>query len=340
MTGWTEALPAPNHATCPVFIGGCSRSGTTLLAAMLGSGPGAITVPEAEFKWNAVKRRGADTRMRLGSLFDFLERDPKFAYWGLTLPLLSPAERAAPADLADVLARLAAAYASADGKPAATRWVDHTPGNIRYLATLAGLYPDAKLVHIVRDGRAVAASVIPLDFGPNTVAEAADYWASQAALGLAATKHFDDGRVMMVRFEDLLEHPRETLRAVCEHVGIRYNDAMVHERDYRVQAYTAEQHSLVARPPDPRRATAWRAALTRRDVEIFEARTGELLAYLGYAMDYGMAARDLGKTEHLQSATTSAVRRLVTDRVRRHLRRRRPTATHTPAAARADRTAA
>lgn len=325
MSSWTDQLRRPHADARPVFIGGCSRSGTTLLAAMLGSGADVVAVPEAEFKWDALKDGSAfDGHVRLGALVDHLAADPKFAYWDVALPTVAPDERDERVAFATVLAHLAATHAHAARKPSARVWIDHTPGNIRYVSTLAELFPAATFVHIVRDGRAVAASVMPLDFGPNTVAEAADYWSSQVALGLAAADHEGEARVATVRFEDVVRQPGPTLAALCDRLGVPFDEAMLHRRDYRVQAYTADQHALVSRPPDPARTTAWRTTLTPRQVEIFEARTGELLRYLGYPTDYGITARDLGRREHLLSASRSAARRLMTDRARRYLRRRRP----------------
>jgi len=325
VTQWSDELGAPDHETRPIFVGGCSRSGTTLLAAMLGSSPDVVTVPEAEFKWDVLKDGTTfDGRVQLGSMVDFLSQDPKFAYWGVPLPSLMPAERRQLISLGSLLSLLAAAYARSVDKPAATVWVDHTPANIRHICTLADVCPDARFVHIVRDGRAVAASVMPLDFGPNTPAEAADYWSSQVAMGLAAADRLGDDRVATVRFEDLLQRPREALTALCGRLDLTFHENMIHQRDYRVQSYTAKQHALVSQPPDPRRAVAWRTALSSRQVEIFEARTGELLRYLDYPMEFGISARDLRKAEHIASATRSAVRRVATDRLRRYVRRRRP----------------
>ena len=46
-------------------------------------------------------------------------------------------------------------------------WVDHTPVNLKFFMHLVKHYERAKFIHIVRDGRAVASSVIPLEWGPN-----------------------------------------------------------------------------------------------------------------------------------------------------------------------------
>src|SRR3954467_11184607 len=160
----------------PVFIGGCSRSGTTLLGAMLGYGPGAVAVPEAEFKWNlwssgAVTDRGVhrDRAKRL------LDADPKFGMWGVEAPTRLPE----PATFESLLTHLVCDHAHAAGKPRPRRWTDHTPGNVRFFGTLHRHFSQARFVHLVRDGRAVAASVIPLDWGPNDAVEAATYWSTQ-----------------------------------------------------------------------------------------------------------------------------------------------------------------
>jgi hypothetical protein len=58
---------------------------------------------------------------------------------------------------------LVTAYGEKVAKPAPAAWIDHTPKNARYAATLFHAFPDARMIHIVRDGRAVAASVLPLD---------------------------------------------------------------------------------------------------------------------------------------------------------------------------------
>lgn len=327
MTSWRGQLRGDPATLRPVFVGGCSRSGTTLLGAMLGADAGVVTVPEAEFKWDALKDGTRfDGTVQVGRFLDFLTADPKFAYWQVHPPPASPGQRSQRADLAAVLTDIVTRYADASGKPRATTWIDHTPGNINHVPTLSGIFPDAMFVHIVRDGRAVAASVMPLDFGPNTAAEAADHWSSEVAAGLAAARHLGDDRVVTVRFEDLLHEPDDTLRTLCKQLDIPFGEEMVRRRDYRVQTYSAEQHALVSRPPDPSRAEAWRRQLSAREIEVFEARTGELLRALGYRMEHGITARNLTRWEHVVTGSRSAVRRYLTDRVRRHRRRRRPSA--------------
>lgn len=303
----------------PVFIGGCSRSGTTLLGAMLGVGPDLLTVPEAEFKWEML-RAGllADGAFSLSEVRRYLSEDPRFALWDVELAEKPDDRVPYPA----LLRELAAAYGRQAGKPEARVWFDHTPGNIRFGRSLHESFPEARFLHLVRDGRAVAASVIPLDWGPNTAREAAHHWATQVCAGLALQAWLGEEQVHLVHYEDLVREPQQTLRSVCDFLGIPYSEDMITVRDYRVQKWTAQQHALVAGAPDPARLTAWRSALTPAQIRDFERTTGELLDYLGYDTDHGATAGRPGSWEGLRTTAWAAARRLAVDKVRFRLRSR------------------
>lgn len=312
------AAPLRPPARRPVFVGGCSRSGTTLLGAMLGVGPAAVTVPEAEFKWQLFEDTGpagaepAKARLDTTALAHRLRDDRMFRLWDVALPSAG----GSPLTYRELLDGLVGAYASRIGKPDAEVWVDHTPGNIRYGLTLHRTFPDARFLHLVRDGRAVAASVLPLDWGPNSAGQSAMYWAAQLAAGFALETALGPDVVRTVRYEDLVRDPAGTLASVCDFLGIPYRDDMVNARDYRVGAYEAEQQRLVAGPPQPDRIEAWREQLTMRQIRDFERATGELLEYLGYPLVLGAAARPPSRTENLVTILVSNGRRWTLDKVR------------------------
>jgi Sulfotransferase family len=301
----------------PVLVGGCSRSGTTLLGAMMGWGEGRLTVPEADFKWElfaAGAVRGDD--VDLARAGDLLRADPKFRLWGIEPPAVDRIGM----PFAEFMSYLVAQHALVRGASAQVAWVDHTPANIRFVPTFNRVLPGARFVHVVRDGRAVAASVIPLDWGPNTASEAARHWALQVAAGLAAAEALGPDLVHTVRFEDLVLEPERTLKSVCEFAGLEYDDRMVERREYDLPAYTAGQHELVRRRPDPRRVDAWRGVLSPAQVRAFERLTGELLDLLGYPTVYGIRAERQRAAEHYFELAGSATRRVVLNRVRRQAR--------------------
>lgn len=316
-----DATDHPGGSRQPIFIGGCPRSGTTLLGAMLGVGPQRLTVPEAMFKFPLLARadRGA---ISVRAAREVLRSDHRFDLWRVSVPDDEDPDAQVP--VAQLLDQLVTSFGRRVDKPDATTWIDHTPGNIRFARALLDVYPDARIVNLVRDGRGVAASVMPLDWGPNRMSDAAPWWATHVAMGLALTAQLGEEQVRTVHFEDLVEHPEETLRSLCEFLDVPYDHVMVTQRDYEVDAYTVTEHSRVAQVPDPSRSRAWLDVLCPQQLEEFEYHTGELARYLGYPMLVGTGASLPPRPDRVASFLTDAVRRGVVDRLRRRRSERRP----------------
>jgi len=188
-------------------------------------------------------------------------------------------------------------YAARRGKP---RWGDKTPPYCLHLATIERLLPEARFVHLIRDGRDVALSVRPLWFSPGVdVASIATDWATRVRTARAqgaALRHY-----LEVRFEDLVRDPARTLRVVCAFVDLPYDAAMerYHERagarlgevatrrrgDGTVVVTREERlamHRLTSGPPQPARILRWQREMPAEDQRRFAAVVGDLLSDLGY----------------------------------------------------------
>lgn len=148
----------------PVFIGGCERSGTTLLGSMLGGHNDCLCVPEMQFKFNILRltASGDQNSVDTVNILRRLSDRSRFRIWELDVASVTHKRLSCR----ELIEWIVTAYSQKVGKPAPAVWVDHTPANIRYAWTLLHLFPDAKMIHIIRDGRAVAASILPLDWGP------------------------------------------------------------------------------------------------------------------------------------------------------------------------------
>ena len=81
---------------------------------------------------------------------------------------------------ADAVAGMYTTYAARHGKG---QYADKTPSHLLYVPTLAARFPSSTFVHIVRDGRDVAASLVTMEFGAGDFAEAAPGLAPQGAAG-------------------------------------------------------------------------------------------------------------------------------------------------------------
>lgn len=305
-----------------IFIGGCARSGTTLLGAMLGAHPDCICVPESQFKASLLK----DPRLVSAEAIQrMLANHWRFKLWELPLsvadlPLNGP-DQDRPAR---ALTRIVELYARRHGRPDAAVWIDHTPHNVRQAALLVQAFSDSKFIHIVRDGRAVAASVLPLDWGPNSIIEAARFWVEQTAYGLAAEQTFGPARVLRVAYEALVREPERVMRAIAAFAGLEFTPAMTEGGGFIVPRYTARQHALIASRPDPARIDGWRKKLTAREQEIFEHLTEDFLGYMGYQRYCAYPTRPPSTLEKLAARSRDVTRKHLFNRVRSVLRRTNP----------------
>ncbi|MGH7961502.1 MAG: sulfotransferase family protein [Candidatus Binatia bacterium] len=310
----------------PIFIGGCERSGTTLLGAMLGAHTSCLCVPEMKFKFDILRFAHEDHDIHgMRGMIDKadivrrLAKRSNFRIWELTLDVAAvPHEQISCCALIEWLVTI---YGQKVGKPMPAMWVDHTPSNIRYARTLLSLFPEAYMVHIVRDGRAVAASVLPLDWGPNEIDSAARYWAERLAYGFVAESQWPQ-RVIRVRYEDLVEDPQSTVKKLCGALALNYEPAMSQGGGFLVPHYTAKQHALVGSTPDPARVNAWEQQFTPRQIEIFESVASDLLESLGYVPKFGLRARRMSRMEGLVSGIRELYKKELINKRRQKKRKR------------------
>ena len=263
-----------------VFIGGCERSGTTMAAAMLGGHPACHTTPAAQFLTDYVQlvRRNDGTPQALA---DCVAAHAEFQRWDIPKP--APPPSLARGAVQEWYLELASRHHSAVGNGGAPRvWVTHSPANIRHVPSLAWLFPDARFVHMVRDGRDVAVSVREMAHGLVTMKQLSSLWQERLSHGLAAELAMPE-RVLRVRYEDLVCRPAATTRKLAA-----FADLSPEPRMARGDGFTPRRGNrtgLAGKPPDPRRIGRWRRALSDGEVEAFEYYSAELLPALGYTLE-------------------------------------------------------
>lgn len=286
----TRPPPAP-------FVVGVARSGTTLLRLQLDAHPDLAIGPETGFGLvlRSLVARQADPNELLEALVG-LDTWPDL---GLDRDAAADVlEQAEPWSLGAGLRALYLALAARDGKP---RWGDKTPLHVSCMPQIASVLPEARFIHLIRDGRDVAASVRGLPFAPGdgSIEAIACDWRDrivEAREDAGALKHYFE-----VRYERLVGDPEHVLRELCEYVALDFDDAMLqaHERASTVMGRLPERrrngdgtvtkdervarHAQLANPPDPARVGRWRTLLTADEVARFEAQAGDLLRELGYA---------------------------------------------------------
>lgn len=114
---------------------------------------------------------------------------------------------------------------------------DKNNSYLREVDRLATLYPQAKFVHIVRDGRAVAASCLELASRsitsryaprlPGTLPEIAKRWNEDVETILRSFSTLKSGSHTTVRFEDLVVTPVNELRTLCSFLELPFDMEML-----------------------------------------------------------------------------------------------------------------
>jgi hypothetical protein len=234
-------MPANN---APIFIIGNPRSGTTLLRLMLTCHPRIVIPPEAGFLIQLQKEHGGfrGGAEALDHFVAALLASPKFEYWKLPEPVLRRAlAEAKPGTYAALIAAVYVCYASVH-QPGKPRWGDKNNHYLAYIETIASLFPDARFVHIVRDGRDVACSYRSLadvkgEYAPrlpSDVFEAVFDWNRNLARIRRSFARVGWKRAHELRYEDLVREPESVLRRVCEFLGEEYSPAMLeYDRENR-----------------------------------------------------------------------------------------------------------
>lgn len=278
----------------PFFVG-CGRSGTTLVAAMFDSHP-QLTVPSESYFVGNLGRQAS--RYSTGPGFDvdrFLTDLLQISWvqrWELDEETLRHYLHAAPVEsFADAVGRVFRCYADRAGKP---RYGDKTPNYVARMPLIAGLIPEARFVHIIRDGRDVATSFRRVPFGPTTAAEAALFWRGRVSTGRAAGQQLGPERYREVRYEALVGDARAALQPVCDFLDLPFDNAML---DYTSRA---EKFISSGRPgahvnlrlPPTKQLRDWRVQMSRDDVTRFELLAGDLLDELGYERASGRQRAD------------------------------------------------
>ncbi len=304
--------PGTTTPSAPVvFVGGCERSGTTLVAHALASTTAAVFLPEAYFLVPALL---ADDET---DPWETLTHSPRVRTWGLSrrgLDRPSPP----PATVPEAFHALVDRYAGLHLLDTAGGWVEHTPANLRHVEALRKGFPGARFVNVIRDGRSVFTSIRERDFGPSTASVAANWWMANTLPGIiAADKRPDE--VATVRYEDLTEDPVHTLEVLTETLGLS------HVGEYRpdpvqLDPYTRNQHALVGAVPDASRNRSWEV-LAEEDLGTFEAVAGSVLEHLGYPL--ALPPSWPRRRVVIRDQVLDAVRQATTQPLRRGLRRYR-----------------
>ena len=268
------AVGSPTFA--PIVLGGCGRSGTTLLRMMLDSHRRICCGPESSI----FRRRAIDA--------DWLA--DRFGFGRDEIRAVRDAAVSRPAFI-EAFAGLCMQKA---GK---ARWAEKTPRNIGRIGEVFRCFPAARFVHVLRDGRDVACSlrthprhkVVDGRLVPTgtwrPIAGCARRWVRDIE---GSRRWWGDPRFHTVRYEDLALDPRPVLERLMTFLGEDWDEGMLAHADADSPFRDATRFAQNPEALGAVNATSigrWQRDLDARDRRIFKRIGGPLLVELGYATD-------------------------------------------------------
>lgn len=179
---WGKRIEERELPEAPIAIGGCARSGTTMLLALLGAHPSIFAF-----------------RRELGFLTQW-HRDPRQENW--------------------IPSRIDRLYRELIRKRIpreAHRWCEKSPANIRHIDKILAHYKEqVRIIHIVRDPRDVCSSEHPKPDKSGTFYVSPERWVNDVKAGWTYRDH---PCVLTLRYEDLIRHHEEKIERICRFIG-------------------------------------------------------------------------------------------------------------------------
>jgi hypothetical protein len=273
------------------YFVGSARSGTTLLRRILRAHPELAITNETHFvarfyeKRKGLTAEGFVTPAMLDALLNY-PRFPRFRIAREQLQRLMPVEE--PVHYSTLISGFYDLFGENEGK----RLVgDKTGSYARHIPTLHELWPSSRFVHLIRDGRDVALSVLSWKEAPGAsrsaawsedpISTTALWWSRNVQLAREAGADLTPRLYYELRYESLVNRPKQECEAMCAFLGLPYDGAMLrfHEGRTRTDPGLSSKRAWLPITPGLR---DWSSQMPREDLERFEAVAGDILEELGY----------------------------------------------------------
>jgi len=268
-------------------------SGTTMLLDCLGHHPALYAFPkETRLIPYLIARQGTYGDLNVDAHFERLWEDvrnlPVFRETNANMPVPIPTDwREGPRTLAAILDAVFSYFAAGQGK---RRWCEKTPQHVQHLLALAELFPAARFVHVIRDGRDCAVSFHRrwLRQPELTIFR----WKNVVNIGRQQGRQLGEGRYMEIRYEDLTAEPESSLRAICRFLGLPFAAATLESSRPYLQAGPADSERGLQR-----NSGNWQRYFSARTQDRLERIAGKALSECGYATRYPTSNADISSLE-------------------------------------------
>jgi len=277
----------------PIFIVGSSRSGTTLLQMIINSHPDLAIYGEVHYFDEIVKLFDKEDSFNTTKDIEyFFEVQLKRAYhvrllpkFDLVIQRVKEKLLSGDASKSDIYRLIIESYAELESK---RRYGDKTNEHIRYVEELLTLFPDAKIIHIIRDARDVVSSMISMPWASNDILANTLRW--RAEISYIQRCVDDKSHIYEVRYEDLIKNPEKICRGLCGFIEEPFAPEML-------EYYKKSNNYIVDEPWKNKTSVSlnmdamqkWKRELSRLQACAIQLMVGKLLKKYNYEIvNYGI----------------------------------------------------
>ena len=275
----------PDPRSEPIYIVSAPRSGSTLLRLILDNHPN-IAIPPPGYLFNLIYPYlysygdlGRDQNFR--ELIEDILETPTIKRWSIEVSVEQILADVREHTFAAIYEYLHVTYATSRGK---VRWGQKSPRNGFWMVEIKELFPGAKFVHLLRDGRDVAIDLADANFWPNTVFGGAQRWRDCIRAMRHAAAELSPGSFIEIRYEEFCAEPEQTLRDLCAFLGEDFDPALLrHHESEATQSWSQDAvHAKTGRPITTDYVDMYKTRLPDRDRQAIEALIGDTLRQAGY----------------------------------------------------------
>ncbi len=285
-----QARPATPRSKAPVFVLGCGRSGTKLLYhTLLSAGGFAVYYAESNaFNLLGICFGNLARRGNRRKLLDAYYKSMLFERTGLKSEDIDQRVMDDCRNTGDFLRIVMEAVARKQG---VKRWAECTPLHLLYLPLIKKVVPDALIVHIIRDGRDVAASLhrigwirpLPWDRARAVLAPAI-FWRWIVSRGRRYGQQMGND-YMEVHYEDVVQQPREALARIGAFIEQDLDYDRIQQNPLGSLQTPNSSFRGDGREKEANTIGRWKTMFTPEQIRDIEAVQGDLLTATAYTLE-------------------------------------------------------
>ena len=276
-----DAIPLLKKTPRPVFVVGMNGSGTSMLADCLGQHPELFAIYfETKifpyFLQNISRYGDLNNDKNFLMLWKAVLRTPVMTQINGWIPLDLPNNwQQFPRDFSSIID---AVFTSIAHKQKKQRWLEKTPQYIQHLELLNKSFPEAKFIHIVRDGRDCAASF------HRRWRRSPEYtiyrWKRVLHEGRLQSTSLG-GKYFELAYEDITTNPEKWLRQICDFIDLPFNEAVLRSN----QPHKVGIGKGTPGPIQPN-SQKWKSYFDKKQIAALEEIAGASLCANGYEIMY------------------------------------------------------